>query len=433
MSAAAFNVDVVIFGGGAAGLWLLDELRRAGYAAVLLEAHALGAGQTIASQGILHGGLKYTLDGLFSPAAEAIREMPQVWRECLAGRRAPELGGVRLRSPHCYLWRTREWMSRLGMLGAKVGLRVKPVKLERAEWPAALAGCAGEVYRLDEQVIEPGSFLETLAQGNAAWLLKVDAERVQLDCGAPGRVASIRIEQGAVGGVCDRDQTRATAGRDGPGQRPLLEGKATTGGRVLDLRPRAVVLTAGRGNAELRQCVGLPAELMQLRPLHMVYVRGTLPPLHGHCTDGARTRVTITSTGDTQGRTVWQVGGQVAEDGVRMAELDLLRHAKAELATVLPGLSLDGLEWSADRIDRAEAATAAGQRPDDAFCRREGNVITAWPTKLVLSPRLARQVRKLLEPPAGDTIELEAALRDWPRPTVAIPPWETERTWRHDH
>ena len=45
------RLDVVIFGGGAAGLWLLDELVRAGYEALLLEAGALGAGQTIASQG----------------------------------------------------------------------------------------------------------------------------------------------------------------------------------------------------------------------------------------------------------------------------------------------------------------------------------------------------------------------------------------------
>ena len=51
------DVEVVIFGGGIAGLWLLDELHRAGMTTLLLEAHELGSGQTIASQGIIHGGL----------------------------------------------------------------------------------------------------------------------------------------------------------------------------------------------------------------------------------------------------------------------------------------------------------------------------------------------------------------------------------------
>ena len=57
------RVDVLIFGGGGAGLWLLDELHRAGHRVMLAECDALGAGQTVASQGIIHGGLKYTLPG----------------------------------------------------------------------------------------------------------------------------------------------------------------------------------------------------------------------------------------------------------------------------------------------------------------------------------------------------------------------------------
>jgi hypothetical protein len=42
-------IDVLIFGGGAAGLWLLDDLLRAGCGTLLLEANDLGSGQTIAS------------------------------------------------------------------------------------------------------------------------------------------------------------------------------------------------------------------------------------------------------------------------------------------------------------------------------------------------------------------------------------------------
>ena len=42
----ATTVDVAIFGGGVAGLWLLNRLHREGYQALLLEADRLGAGQT---------------------------------------------------------------------------------------------------------------------------------------------------------------------------------------------------------------------------------------------------------------------------------------------------------------------------------------------------------------------------------------------------
>ncbi|HCC44093.1 MAG TPA: FAD-binding oxidoreductase, partial [Gammaproteobacteria bacterium] len=53
------KIDIAILGGGIAGLWLLNLLVSRGYSVVLLEKEALGAGQTIASQGMIHGGVKY--------------------------------------------------------------------------------------------------------------------------------------------------------------------------------------------------------------------------------------------------------------------------------------------------------------------------------------------------------------------------------------
>ena len=92
------HVDCLIFGGGAAGLWLLDTLRQRGYSALLVEAHALGAGQTVASQGILHSGLKYSLKGLLSAAAREARDMPELWRRCLQGKAQPDLQQSEIRS-----------------------------------------------------------------------------------------------------------------------------------------------------------------------------------------------------------------------------------------------------------------------------------------------------------------------------------------------
>ncbi|HMQ16528.1 MAG TPA: FAD-dependent oxidoreductase, partial [Phycisphaerae bacterium] len=302
MPESPHRLDVVIVGGGVAGLWLLDTLHEAGWSVLLLENSALGGGQTIASQGIIHGGLKYTLDGLLSPSANAIREMPQVWRDCLAGRRAPRLTQTRVRADCCHLWRTRDWTSQVGMLGARFGLRVRPLKLPRDQWPAALRGCPGEVYRLDEPVIDCAAMIAELAGRHAPRILKT----------APR------------GGIAFERRADRTDGVR----------ISSEGGQAARLHPDVIILAAGAGNAELRRAAGLDAAAQQVRPLHMVMLRGALPELNGHCADGARTRVTITTARDSAGRAVWQVGGQIAEDGVSNSPDELVAHARRELAAV---------------------------------------------------------------------------------------------------
>ena len=46
-----------VSGGGIAGLWLNARLRQAGYQSLLVERGALGGGQSVKSQGIIHGGI----------------------------------------------------------------------------------------------------------------------------------------------------------------------------------------------------------------------------------------------------------------------------------------------------------------------------------------------------------------------------------------
>jgi len=398
------SVDVVIFGGGAAGLWTLDELHRAGFSVVLLEAGDLGAGQTIASQGIIHGGLKYTLSGLFSPSAKAIAEMPLVWRRCLAGEAEPDLSHTRLRAQFCHLWRTSSLKSRLAMIGARAGLRVAPVKLMESERPEALAKCDGMVARLDEQVIEPASFLYDLFEQHRARVIRIDIRN------------GLEFDGGAT---------------NGEGARIIRLINPDTGD-PLDVQAGAIVLAAGAGNFELREALGLSNDSMQRRPLHMVLMRGALPVLNGHCVYGSATRVTITTTRDFSDRVIWQIGGQVAEKGVTMEPKALVQYAKRELKAVLPHLACDGHDWATYRVDRAEPAIG-GTRPDESFAKREGSVITAWPTKLALVPQLAAKIISLLNVTKKTNATLVAtSLRQWPRPTVALPPWETITTWFTD-
>lgn len=403
MDGDALPCDVAIFGGGGAGLWLLDVLATRGVRAVLLEADHLGGGQTGCAQGIIHGGLKYTLNGVLSGSAKAIREMPHLWRECLAGRRCPKLTGTRVRAQHCYLWRTGSMKSRLGMLGARVGLRTRPQTVDRRDRPAALAACPGVVARIAEPVIDPVSFVTELARRHMDSILRIDSTHgLNMVVDDAGRVAAITLRP--------------------PG-----------GGDPRVLAPANVVLVAGAGNARLATMAGVGhAGGQQQRPLHMIMMRGALPELNGHCVDGTRTRVTITSDTDSQGRTVWQVGGQIAEDGVDMEPDELVRHAAGEINAVLPGVNIGDVEWSTYRIDRAEA-TASGARPDDISVASENNVIVAWPTKLALVPRLAEQiVLELALPQATVATGHEPIFEGWPRPEITRPPWETETSWSAD-
>lgn len=394
------RLDAVILGGGAAGLWLLDRLSRRGCHVVLLEHRALGAGQTIASQGIIHGGMKYSLQGLLTPSARHLRNMPAVWRNSLLGSSPPLLTHTRLRSDCCYLWRSDGLAAWAGMWGARLGLQVKPEVVSPEERPVALAGVTGMVARLAEQVICPASFLADLFRQYRDRILLIDEhEGVRFRLQTPGEVETVWI----------------TA--------PGAQG-------TLSLRPRYVVLTAGAGNAALRRLVGLDDSTMQRRPLHMTLARGELPPLCGHCIDGARTRVTITSDVDSHGRMVWQIGGQVAEEGVSLTPRELTLRVQQELTQVLPGLKFDGLEWSTYRIDRAEAVTPHGNRPETLHVLSAGNVTTGWPTKLALAPALADEIAGRISADASSKFFNLAPLADWPRPVVAPLPWEeSQREW----
>jgi len=391
------HFDAVIFGGGAAGLWLLDELVRRNISAVLLEAERLGSGQTIAAQGIIHGGLKYTLQGLLTGSARTIREMPLIWRDCLVGTRTPDLSGTRIRSQYCHLWRTDTVSSRLGMIGAKFGLRVTPRKLERHQCPEVLKNCSGTVAQLDEQVISPRDFVSCLASQHTSRILKINAKSgLSLEGTRSGHVDTI---------VLRNEHTADT----------------------LRLRPKHVVFTAGAGNDRLRQMCGLSDLVMQRRPLHMVMLRGPLPQLNGHCVDGARTRATITSDCDAAGRTVWQIGGRIAEDGVSLEEPLLIEHAEQEIQACIPGIDLTSVECATYRVDRAEGRTESGQRPEAVQILKDANTITAWPTKLALVPDLVRRIAPLIGC-AGHPSHVGLPV-DWPKPDIALPPWETARNW----
>jgi glycine/D-amino acid oxidase-like deaminating enzyme len=384
------RLDVLVFGGGAAGLWCLDRLRRAGYHAILLESQALGRGQTIQAQGIIHGGGKYALRGVRD--FEAVRStslMPERWRRSIAGEIEPNLSATRILSERCHLWLPRgSAVARFQTLGimsliAKAGLlATHPERVSKVDWPEALRDSALAVYALAEPVIATGSFLETLAGQHRGLIFLYDGASVQFS--ADG------VHVGDV----------------------LLE-------------PRAVVLAAGAGNGDLLTRAAMQADVMQRRPLGMVLLRGDLPPLFGHCIVGGKTGLTIT----TPVPGFWQIGGEIAE---RLAYEDNLATARqlalGEIRRWLPGLEFKHAEIAMYHAIRAEARTAAIRRPSGVHASQIApGMIVAWPTKLSMVPVLADEVFELVQ------LDLKAPggydeTPSWPAPSLARYPWE-EAQW----
>lgn len=406
-------VDLAVIGGGIAGLWILDAAVRAGRNAILIEAFELGHGQSVAAQGIIHGGLKYTLRERDLDAAGAIADMPAFWRnrhESGDGD-GPDLRAARMSAPCTWMWRTDSLASRLGMLGAKAALRTRPETVSKGERPALLRAASGAVLRVAEPVFDTRSVLGAIAAGHTDRIFGVDGPEGMEFASAGGRVERLILRSGS--------------------------------GEVV-VRPASVVLAAGIGNEALLARLGLDAAVAQRRPLHMALVRGrSLPEFHGHCVDGNKTRVTITSARDDAGRTIWQLGGDLAERGVDRDDMAQRQAASEELRGVLPAFDLDridDLEWSSYRVDRAERRTRAGLRPDDAevISLHDGRLVTAWPTKWALAPRLAAAVLEATEGVAGSTgdasasAELPEVFETLRRPGIAAFPWE-ERSWTSHH
>jgi hypothetical protein len=388
-------VDLVIVGGGIAGLWLANVARQRGYEVLVLEAEQLGGQQTLASQGMIHGGLKYALSGKLSGASEAIADMPRRWRACLDGSGEIDLSALRTLSDHYYLFGQDSTLGRLRGFFASKALRGRIEKLHPDEYPQAFRqpGFNGVVYQLNDLVLDTQALLLAL-QANLDGRLyrqKLEPEHIRTD--------QDRVELHFQGGVISAGQ---------------------------------LIFCAGAGNQALLEGLQITKPRMQLRGLQQVVVRHDYPhPLYGHCLTGIRRaepRLTITSHRDGD-HWLWYIGGQLASAGVNMSEAELVTHARAELEVCVPWIPWRNAQFSTLRVDRAEPEHSGGQRPDEAFVARAGPHLVCWPTKLALAPDLADKVLPLLAPPAQSIPQEPQEPQepvDLPLPAVNVgrPPWE---------
>lgn len=364
MTVPQLQTDIAIIGGGIAGLWTLNQLRNAGYSAILFEQEALGSYQTIGSQGMIHGGIKYALGGALSGGSEAISTMPDVWRDALAGKGKVDIQNAKVLSKDFYLWSNSNVQSRVASFFASKMLRGRVDKLREADYPMPFQNSQfrGQVYRLVDLVMDMPSLVQTLAEQHREAIFNIDWQVAQL--------------------VSEDGQAKISL----PG---------------LEVKAQRVILTAGTGNEALLSELGSEKPAMQRRPLQQVLVKHQYrESLYAHCMGGnASPRLTISTHRTSADEPVWYLGGDLATEGTDDSPEALIAKARRELGELMPWIDFGETQWCTIKLDRAEPKQARLLRPDQSFVGKSDsldNVLTAWPTKLTLSPHLADEIEKVL-------------------------------------
>ncbi|MAD57984.1 MAG: glycerol-3-phosphate dehydrogenase [Porticoccus sp.] len=392
--------DIAIIGGGIAGLWLLNRLANLGFNVILFEKNALGGDQTVASQGMIHGGMKYTLNGALTGASEAISEMPSYWQKCIDGKGDVDLKGVKKLSDHFYMWSSRSVVSKMTTFLASKAIRGRINKVNRDALPNIFKNdqFKGSVYKLLDMVLDVPDVIKKLAQNYSSRIFMINWEKTSWQKDSKEK-AFLHFNE-------NKKKYALYAGQ--------------------------FILAAGEGNESILSIMGENAPIMQRRPLHMLMVKHGYPhSFYGHCLGAETTpRLTISSHPCQDNKQVWYLGGSIAEKGVGLSAETIITKAKKELFALMPWVNLKDAEWAALPIERAEPKQRNFNRPDKAFAgvtRKHSNVIVAWPTKLTLCPNLADEVISLLN--KRNIRKLTTKLPELSflsKPEISITPWQKE-------
>lgn len=387
--------DAIVIGGGIAALWSAVALRQSGRSVRVLSNSPIGSGQTLAAQGVIHGGLKYAVGGKLTDSSEALAEMPARWRRTLDGNDEIDLSRARLLSDHQILWSLPGVVSKaVGFFGSRA-VRGRARTLAREDYPALFDtdDYRGRLFRIEEPVVDSVSVVSELARHLAGRIHRVEW----------GRDADWDIRDGRINSILTR----------------------TADGKSIRLTASDYVLAAGAGNGPLLEALDVSSPRQQLRPLHQLIIRRReLPDFYSVCVGkGPKPPMVTTTHRDREGRTIWYVGGEIAErEGVERSKDAQIDAGRDLFRRLLPWVDLEGAEWFTWRGDRAEPLTESGARPPGSYCRRVGNAIVTWPTKLALAPDLAdRVVAEASAPLAhpGDSNSLPL-----PPAEVGLPPWD---------
>lgn len=397
------KVDVVVLGGGIGGLWSLARLRKAGYHAILIESGRLGGMQSLASQGMIHGGQRYALQGTSNGHSTMLKDLPDVWNRCLAGDGELDLSNVTLLADSQLMWSPGALTDRVAAFFASKVMQSEVNSIKRTSWPKGLVdncGRAGAVYKLNEVVVDCNSLFLELAHVCAPWCYHGTAVEFIRD---GSHITGITVKGG---------------------------GAANDDGDLTTIHAGAFVSAAGLGNEQIRDMIGADHVKTQRRPLKQIYVKGAPFELFAHCiTTDPRPRATITTHYTSRGERLWYMGGLVGVYGVDKSDVDAISFARDEMRALFPKVDWSNAEWAALSVDRAEPKVESGFLPDGpALVEATHNFLFAWPTKMTFAPALAQDVVSWVEKRGiAHSAGLSAEGCGLKQAQVAAAPWENLR------
>ena len=356
-----FKAPVTVIGGGIAGLWIYKTLWSRGIPTLLVESHQIGGGQTLASQGMIHGGQKYTLQARNTPQAELLKNMPDRWNAALEGQvNSIDLSETQILSQTQVLW-TTSWLDSITGFFASKSMQSRVTAVHETRPPLLTnPKFKGQVFELKEKVVNVSSLIHNLIGEGKGTIF--------------GHFPHIeRSSDGAIRYLCGQVDNQAA-----------------------QIESDCFIFTAGSGNESYIQKLG--NQQTQVRPIKQSIIKGDLPPIFGHCiTADPRPRITITTHKTQNNETVWYLGGLTAEKTQNMSEEDSRALVQSELNKIFPWYQWpENLEIGFVNKNRAEIASS-GLLSTGPQIRSEKNWTMIWPTKMTYAPILSDKVETLCQ------------------------------------
>ncbi len=378
------SADIVIVGAGIAGLWTFHRLRKRGYDVLLLEKDSIGGGQTIASQGIIHSGLKFAFAGKISTLARSISAMPDIWRAALKGEGEVDLRTAKTAADSQLLMIPGGLIGNLSKIVTKKALGKNVREVAERDWPDRIqsSGFKGSIVFMDELVLDIPSILAALAEPYRNAIRKIPQEYAD-------DPAAFLTQQ--------------------------------------SISAKIIIFTAASSNLPIAKQQNHEQGLdVQHRPLLMGMLKPAPFPLFAHLVGTSEKPVaTITTHRDKDGTLIWYLGGAVAERTKESSPQETFNAVKKAFSAYMPNLDLSQMKWAVLPIDRVEGKSKTdGWMPDTPTIHNAGNHLYAWPTKLTFAPMLSDMILQRLE---KESLTPSGQKTDWaflPPAAYATTPWD---------
>ncbi len=351
-----YSPDIVMFGAGIAGLWAFHRLKTMGYDVVLFEVSSIGGGQTIASQGIIHSGLKFSIAGKINNLAKSISAMPERWRAALNGTGEIDLSATTINATSQQMLIPKGFMGDLTNIIARKALGNNVQSLPREQWSNDLknSGFNGSIVNMGELVLDVPSLIRALAQPYKDSIRKITREQAV----KPFKFLSNN-----------------------------------------NITAKYIIFTSAGCNEKIAKNNNHDKGLKtQKRPLMQGIMSNAPFPLYAHFigkTD--KPVVSITTHKMNDGVLIWYLGGSVAERKTDSNPEEVYIAAKKAFKNYIPNIDFSNVQWSVLPINRIEGKSNTNSwMPDTPTIHHVDNVLYCWPTKLTFAPMLSDMIFKNL-------------------------------------